>query len=590
VKIRELITVFGFQTQVAVLDGINQRVENLKATLDAVAQAASVAVRGLFGIAAEAAGLADSIGEQAQKLGLDVEAYQELAHAASLSGASMEQLGIALSKVGMLVEDAKSGGKAGADLLRRLGISADQVGTADQTLELLADRIAAMPDGIKKAALAQQALGRGGRALIPLLNEGGAGLRRMREQAQRLGIVLDRKTVKAGGELQDRLDSIRGAAKGVRYAIAAGLIPTLNDLSGELLTWWELNGLVLRQRLTAWAQELAAKVRQLGDWLKRQEPAIRSWIDALGGLDGILRKVTTTMLLFTAARVISGLGAISFNVFALVQNVRALNAAAKGAGIVGLTKLGAIGLFLAAAVATIALSYNELSGYLEGKSSVLELVFGKYREGEGLIGSAINLLEAVGDAFVAIKDAAVQVGGAIWSVIGPAVLQVWGVVKEAGAWILNKDVAILSYFFNFIAWWFNWLAAGIREFPSIVKAVIDEVIATLGRFFTWAGKKLEEYPGLVKAVVGAAGGFLDRTAQAQAAYAQQPAYPSVSGWLRGAAPNSQAINMTAPITINATTAAGVTATDIGREVRLAVQQASSDAYRGELRNFSAREE
>jgi len=57
-------------------------------------------------------------------------------------------------------------------------------------LEDLADRFHGMPDGPTKTALALQLLGRSGKEMIPLLNEGGESIRSMVEEAKQLGLVI----------------------------------------------------------------------------------------------------------------------------------------------------------------------------------------------------------------------------------------------------------------------------------------------------------------------------------------------------------------------------------------------------------------
>ena len=64
-------------------------------------------------------------------------------------------------------------------------------------MKKIADKFAVMKDGSEKTALALDLFGRAGAKLIPMLNEGSAGISELQEEARALGIVLGKEDLKA---------------------------------------------------------------------------------------------------------------------------------------------------------------------------------------------------------------------------------------------------------------------------------------------------------------------------------------------------------------------------------------------------------
>jgi hypothetical protein len=87
-----------------------------------------------------------------------------------------------------------------------------------------------MPDGAEKANTAIKLFGRNGLTLIPLLNEGRAGIERLRKEAERLGVVVSQQAAKAADEFNDSLNRLNNELKGIGISIAGPVITALQDL------------------------------------------------------------------------------------------------------------------------------------------------------------------------------------------------------------------------------------------------------------------------------------------------------------------------------------------------------------------------
>jgi hypothetical protein len=173
--------------------------------------------------------LADQLEKTSQKVGVQAQELQKLQYAADLSGVASDTLTRALSRVA--TEAAN-----GSDTLKNLGVAVtDQNGklrASDAIFRDIAERISKMEDGTQKAALVTKIFGdRIGRDLVPLLNQGEAGLKKLAEEAESLGFILDDNTRAAAERFNDNLTRMGRIKDGLFAKIARDLLPALEDLT-----------------------------------------------------------------------------------------------------------------------------------------------------------------------------------------------------------------------------------------------------------------------------------------------------------------------------------------------------------------------
>lgn len=180
--------------------------------------------------------LVDSISEVAdtsQKLGIAASELQKLRFAAGQSGVSAEALNTGIKKLSVGLSEIGDNTSEAGKQLRSLGVtSGDTVTTA---LKKISDKFKDASDGAGKTAVAVKGLGKSGNELIPLLNAGSEGLEKMAKQAERLGLVLDDKTVDLFEAFGDQLDIIEKTSKVAGTQLAAGLVPALSALADAFI-------------------------------------------------------------------------------------------------------------------------------------------------------------------------------------------------------------------------------------------------------------------------------------------------------------------------------------------------------------------
>jgi ribosomal protein L12E/L44/L45/RPP1/RPP2 len=200
-------------------------------------------VRRLIDFGARTLENADNLAKMAERTGVSTEELSAWQHAANLAGISGDDLEIGLKKLAKTIGAAAAGGQEARDALAAVGLSArDSQGkilSVEMALDRIADKFQRTADGTQKAALAQEIFGRSGTMLIPLLDQGSAGLAKMREEAERLGLVLSGKDAAAMERLSDQFKNLGEGSKGVMQTFLAGLAPELSKLFDAIYRLYE---------------------------------------------------------------------------------------------------------------------------------------------------------------------------------------------------------------------------------------------------------------------------------------------------------------------------------------------------------------
>ena len=124
------------------------------------------------------------------------------------SGADMETLEAGLRRMQKVVVEAADGSEAARDTLQKLGIAVGDLKalTPDEQFKLIADKLSKIENPALRAALAMDIFGKSGTKLLPLMNDGAAGIEALQEKARRLGLTISTEDAQAAEEFGDTLD------------------------------------------------------------------------------------------------------------------------------------------------------------------------------------------------------------------------------------------------------------------------------------------------------------------------------------------------------------------------------------------------
>lgn len=175
----------------------------------------------------------DRLDDLAEKSGIAVEQLSALRFAGETAGTSVEDLAGGLRKLAANMADAAGGGKATGAAFEAIGVSVKSaeggLRSSNEVLLEIADRFRSYQDGAGKSALATQIFGKAGEQLIPLLNQGSAGIEAQTKLARELGAVYSGDLAKSAADFNDNLKRLSLASEGAKVQLLGSLLPALNS-------------------------------------------------------------------------------------------------------------------------------------------------------------------------------------------------------------------------------------------------------------------------------------------------------------------------------------------------------------------------
>lgn len=206
-----------------------------KAGLLMVGAGLAVAV-GLFKMTQKVAKAGDEVAKMAKRTGFSTEALSELRFVAKITGAELSDIEKSTKRMSLAIINAERGLETYARAFDELGIDIAELKAQkpEEQFFTIAGAIGNLDDATTKAALAQEIFGRSGTKLLPLFAESEEGIRDLREEAEKLGVVFSEEDAAAAEEFVDAQERLNTALSGLGTSIGITLLPALSDLVDAL--------------------------------------------------------------------------------------------------------------------------------------------------------------------------------------------------------------------------------------------------------------------------------------------------------------------------------------------------------------------
>ncbi len=186
----------------------------------------------------DALNTADEMANMSKRTGIAVESLSRLSYVAKMSDTDMGTLQKSMKFLNTALYDVSKGNQAAIDKFAEFGIevrNADgTMKTAEQALIATAEAYTKLSSDAAKTALATEIFGKAGQDLMPMLGEGAEGIKNLTDEAERMGVVVSSETAAAAEEFNDKLDKMKTFAQGVAIQVLEDLVPSINDLNGEM--------------------------------------------------------------------------------------------------------------------------------------------------------------------------------------------------------------------------------------------------------------------------------------------------------------------------------------------------------------------
>jgi hypothetical protein len=183
-------------------------------------------IAGTVALTQKTAEMGNELAKSSQRLGVTVEALQELDYAASQSG--VKDLRGHLDKLNKTMGDVKSGTGTLTKYLnendKQLLGQLKNVKSNEEAFMLLMDSVGKAPDEFTKAKLATEYFGKAGQDLIIMANQGADGIEALREEARKYG-VMSAEAARQSEEYIDAQTRLKRALTGVQTELTSKLLP-----------------------------------------------------------------------------------------------------------------------------------------------------------------------------------------------------------------------------------------------------------------------------------------------------------------------------------------------------------------------------
>lgn len=212
----------------ASFSGLSPVLLNIRSLLGTLGIATTAAA--LVGFVKTAGEFADEMGKAAQRIGATSAEFSVLTFAAKTANVEAGTLETGIQKLVVSIADLRKGNLAAVDAFDELGLSAaDFAGkNGAQSFDLIASKLVKLTDETKKVEVARAIFGRGGAQLLVLLNDlGTKGFAKVREEAEKMGLVIGSDLADASQNANDALTLVGQQAKGLAVQFLSGLAPAV---------------------------------------------------------------------------------------------------------------------------------------------------------------------------------------------------------------------------------------------------------------------------------------------------------------------------------------------------------------------------
>ena len=417
-----------------------------------LSMAAGGAVAGLGGLAVKVAKDADELNTLAKQTGVATDELQKMQYASELIDVDTETIIGGLRKLKKNLDGhEESWQKIGVNVKNANGEYKDITTIFYDTIKGLSG----IANETERDKVAMDLFGKSADELAGVIDDGGAALKALGEEAENLGVIIPQEDIDKASELNDTLDKLK-----------AEILPTITKL-----------GIQVIEAIQPYIPKIQAAIEKICDALKNVSPEL---VLIVGG---VLAVTAALSPLFSVLSSVTG--AIS----ALTGSTGALGGALAGLSAPILAIVAVIGVLVAAFVHLW--NTNE-----EFRNSILEIwnsLTGAFKEfGDGIV----QRLNAMGGNFKSFGD----VVKAVWDMICKNLAPQFKSAFEMVASILKGALNVLMGLFDTFAGLFtgNWsqmwngiktIFSGIWEaIKGILKAAVNTLSSTINGLISGINK------------------------------------------------------------------------------------------------------
>ena len=430
---------------------MSQKFGDLANKTRGLSMAAGGALAGLAGLAVKAGQNADDLNTLAKQTGVATDELQKMQYASDLIDVDVDTITGSLRKM-------KKGLDSNADAFENLGVATKKNGQFRDITEIFYDTVEALsqiPNETERDIAAMEIFGKSADELAEIIDDGGASLKALGEEAENLGVIIPDEDLQRANELNDTLDRLK-----------AEILPTITQL-----------GIQVIEAIQPYLPAIQEAIQGICNTLQNVNPQL---VLIIGGI------LAVTAALSPMFSVLSSLSGV---ISAVAGSAGGLSGAFAGLSAPMLAVVAAIGALVAAFVYL----WNTNEEFRNRITEIWNDVRAKFEE---FTNGIVTRLNKMGGDFQSFSD----VVSAIWNLLCENLAPVFENTFETIATVLGGALDILTGLFDVFAGLFtgNWeqMWEGCKEIVSgvwdaiigIVKGAINTLINTINSFINGANK------------------------------------------------------------------------------------------------------
>lgn len=410
---------------------MSQKFGDLANKTKGLSMAAGGALVGMAGLAVKAGQNADELNTLAKQTGVATDELQKMQYASDLIDVDVSTITGSLKKL-------KKGLDSNADAFEELGVATKENGQFRDITDIFYDTVEALsqiPNETERDVKAMEIFGKSADELAGIIDDGGASLKALGEEAENLGVIISQDDLDRANELNDQLDKLK-----------AEILPTITQL-----------GIQIIEAIQPYLPQIQEFITKILDSLQNISPQL---VLIVGGI------LAATAALSPMFSVLSSItGAIS----TLTSSTGALSGALGG---LSAPILGVVAV-IAGLVAAFVTLWNTNEEFRNKITGTWETIKGKFDEfGKGIV----DRLNKMGFDFESFGD----VVKAVWDWICDYLAPVFTNAFDAVAAVLGGALDVLTGLFDVFAGLFtgNWeqMWEGVKE---IFSGIWDAIVGVL---------------------------------------------------------------------------------------------------------------
>lgn len=218
----------GMEQAKAAVDKVGKAASTVATKTKKLSAAASGLLVALGGAAYNAAQTADELNALSQQTGISTESLQKMSYAADLVDVSVETISGSMSK---LKKNMASESEATVSAFESIGVATrDANGELRNSEDVFYDvlqGLSQISNETERDVIAMRLFGKSADQLATIIDDGGASLKALGEEAEQLGIIMDQQTLDSLNAVNDSIDRLKAKATGEIAQAGAKAMETL---------------------------------------------------------------------------------------------------------------------------------------------------------------------------------------------------------------------------------------------------------------------------------------------------------------------------------------------------------------------------